>query len=52
MNSFLKFLGKNKLYAFIEALGLVVSLTFVILIGSYVWQQYDVAHENPDGDRI
>ena len=52
MKSYLKFLSRNKLYAFIEALGLVVSLTFVILIGSYVWQQYDVANENPDGDRI
>lgn len=52
MNSFLKFLGKNKLYAAIEAFGLIVSLAFVILIGSYVWQQYEVTRENPDGDRI
>lgn len=52
MKSFFKFLGNNKLYAVIEALGLIVSLAFVILIGSYVWQQYDVIRESPDGDRI
>ena len=52
MKSFFKFLSNNKLYAAIEAFGQVVSLAFVLLIGSYVWQQYDVANENPDGNRI
>ena len=52
MKSYLKFLSRNKLYTAIEALGLVVSLAFVILIGSYVVQQYQVAHENPDWKRI
>ncbi|MBR3030747.1 MAG: ABC transporter permease [Bacteroidales bacterium] len=32
--------------------GLAVSLAFVIIIGSYVWQQYAVTRENPDGNRI
>ncbi len=52
MKSYIKFLSRNKLYAFIEAFGLAVSLAFVILIGTYVWQQYSIAYENPDHDRI
>ena len=52
MKSYLKFLSRNKLYTAIEAVGLAVSLAFVIIIGSYVWQQYAVTRENPDGDRI
>ena len=47
MKSYLKFLSRNKLYTVIEAVGLAVSLAFVILIGSYVVQQYEVAHESP-----
>jgi putative ABC transport system permease protein len=52
MKSYLKFLSRNKLYTAVEAVGLVVSLAFVILIGNYVWQQYAVAHSNPYGDRV
>ena len=52
MKSYLKFLSRNKLYTAIEAVGLVVSIAFVILIGNYVWQQYSIAHENPIGDRV
>ena len=52
MKSYFKFLSRNKLYTAIEAVGLAVSLAFVILIGSYVWQQFSVTRENPDGDRI
>ena len=44
MKSYLKFLSRNKLYTAIEAVGLIVSLAFVILIGSYVRQQWQVAH--------
>ena len=51
MKSYLKFLSRNKLYTTIEAVGLAVSLAFVILIGSYVVQQYEVAHESPDWKR-
>jgi len=51
MKSFLKFLSRNKLYTAIEFVGLAVSLAFVILIGSYVVQQYKVAHESPDWKR-
>ena len=48
MKSYLKFLSRNKLYTAIEAVGLAVSLAFVILIGSYVVQQYEVKYENPN----
>ena len=51
MKSFLKFLSRNKLYTAIEAVGLAVSLAFVILIGSYVVQQYQVAHESSEWKR-
>ena len=52
MSSYLKFLSRNKLYTAIEAIGLIVSIAFVILIGNYVYQQYSVAYGNPDGNRI
>ena len=51
MKSYLKFLSRNKLYTAIEAVGLAISLAFVILIGSYVVQQYHVAHEAPEWKR-
>ncbi len=51
MKSYLKFLSRNKLYTAIEAVGLAVSLAFVILIGSYVVQQYEVARESPQWKR-
>ncbi len=52
MKSYLKFLSRNKLYTAIEAVGLAVSLAFVIIIGSYVWQQYAVTREHPDRERV
>ena len=52
MKSYLRFLSRNKLYTAIEVVGLSVALAFVLLIGSYIWQQYSIAHENPDYDRI
>lgn len=48
MKSYLKFLSRNKLYSAIEAVGLAVSLAFVILIGSYVRQQWQVARGYPE----
>ena len=52
MKSYLKFLSRNKLYTAIEAVGLVVSIAFVILIGNYVYQQYAVVYQQPAYDRI
>ena len=52
MRSYLKFLSRHKLYTFIEAVGLAISLAFVILIGNYAWQQWAVTRENPDRENI
>ena len=52
MSSYIKFLSRNKLYTVIEAIGLIVSIAFVILIGNYVYQQYSVAYGNPYGNRV
>ena len=52
MKSYFRFLSRNKLYTAIEVVGLSVALAFVLLIGSYIWQQYSISHENPDYDRI
>ena len=52
MKSYLRFLSRNKLYTAIEVVGLSVALAFVLLIGSHIWQQYSISHENPDYDRI
>ena len=52
MKSYLKFLSRNKLYTAVEAVGLSVSLAFVIISFCYVMQQYAVPRENPDRERI
>ncbi len=52
MKSYIKFLSRNKLYTAIEAVGLILSLGFAILIGSYVHLHTSIAYENPDHDRI
>ena len=52
MKSYFRFLSRNKLYTAIEVVGLSVALAFVLLIGSYIWQQYSISHENPNYDRV
>ena len=52
MSSYIKFLSRNKLYTVIEAIGLIVSIAFVILIGNFVYQQYSVAYGNPYRNRV
>ena len=52
MRSYLKFLSRNKLYTAIEAVGLVVSLAFVIIIFCYTWQQLAITREAPDYKRL
>lgn len=52
MKSYLKFLSRNALYTIVEAVGLTLSLCFVILIGNYVWEQWQVTGENPNGNRV
>ena len=52
MKSYFKFLSRNKLYTAIEAVGLAVSLAFVIIIGSYAWQQWSFPRVNPNREQI
>ena len=52
MKSWLRFLSRNKLYTAIQAVGLSVSLAFVILVASYAWQQFSVTRENALRKRI
>ena len=47
MKSYLKFLSRNKLYTAIEAVGLIVSLAFVLLIGAYARHQWRTAYGAP-----
>ncbi len=47
MNTYLKFLSKNKLYAAIEAFGLAVALGFVIILGSYAKTEFSVGAKQP-----
>lgn len=52
MNSFFKFLSRNKLYTAINLLGLSVSLMFVILIANYVVKNLTVDSGVEKADRI
>ena len=52
MKSYFKFLSRNKLYTAIEAVGLIVSLAFVIIIACYTWQQFAVTREAKDYKRL
>ena len=44
MKSYLRFLSRNKLYTAIMAVGLCVSLAFVIIFTCYTWQQFSVCN--------
>ncbi len=52
MKSYLRFLGRNKLYTAIMAVGLSVSLAFVIIMSCFVWQNMSVNRHYPDQDRM
>ena len=52
MSSYIKFLSRNKLYSIIEAVGLAVSLAFVVIIFCYVAQHIAVTRENPQRKEI
>ena len=52
MKSYLRFISRNKLYTAIEVVGLSIALAFVLLIGTFVWQQYSVARNCEDYKRI
>ena len=52
MKSYLKFLSRNKLYTAIEAVGLIVSLAFVILIGTSIRDQLGIVNNVPDHENL
>ena len=52
MKSYLKFLSRNGLYTAVNLLGLGVSLAFVLLVGSYLSDEWSVEASNPNKDRI
>ncbi|MEG0517317.1 MAG: ABC transporter permease [Bacteroidales bacterium] len=52
MKSYLKFLSRNKLYTFINVLGLSISLMFVILIANYVVRNLTIDNNVEKKERI
>ena len=52
MKSYLRFLGRNKLYTAIEVVGLSLALAFVIIMSCFVWQNMSVNSHYPDQDRM
>ena len=52
MKSYLKFLSRNKLYTAIEAVGLIVSLAFLIIIGSSIRDQRAIVTDVPDHENL
>ena len=52
MKSYLTFLSRNKLYTAIEAVGLIVSLAFVVIIGSSIRDQLGIIYNVPDHENM
>ncbi|MBP5218961.1 MAG: hypothetical protein J6Z47_08450, partial [Bacteroidales bacterium] len=52
MKSYLKFLSCNKLYTAIEAVGLIVSLAFVIIIATSVRDHWRLTHDRPGQENL
>lgn len=52
MNSYLKFLSRNKLFTLIEVLGLSIALAFVIVILRYGIQENSMTNDIPDANKI
>ena len=52
LKSYLTFLSRNKAYTAVNIFGLAVSLTFVIIIGLYTWQEYNVNRQHSNAGRI
>lgn len=52
MKSYLKFLSRNKLYTFINVMGLSVSMAFVIIIGLYSLMEFGRDRWHRNADRI
>ena len=52
LKSYFTFLSKNKAYTAVNVFGLAVSLTFVIIIGLYTWQEFCIDHQHSKAKRI
>ena len=52
MKSYLRFLGRNKLYTAIEVVGLSLALAFVIVLGSYVLEDLNCDRSIEDVDEV
>lgn len=52
MNSYFKFLSRNKLYAAINLVGLTISMAFVLLLAVYVQRQRSTDNFQENADRI
>lgn len=50
--SYFTFLSRNKTYTAVNVFGLAVSLTFVIIIGLYTWQEFSINHQHSKAKRI
>ena len=52
MKSYLRFLGRNKLYTAIEVVGLSVALAFVLILSSYIIEEISTDREVKDKGRM
>ena len=52
MKSYLRFLGRNKLYTAIEVVGLSLALAFVIVLGSYVLEDLNCDKSIGNADEV
>ena len=52
LKSYFTFLSRNKTYTAVNVFGLAVSLTFVIIIGLYTWQEFYIDRQHSKAKRI
>ena len=52
LRSYFTFLSRNKIYTAVNVFGLAVSLTFVIIIGLYTWQETSINQQHSKAKRI
>ena len=52
MKSYLRFLGRNKLYTAIEVVGLSVALAFILILSSYIIDEISTDREVKDKGRM
>lgn len=52
MNSYFTFLSRNRVYTFIEAIGMAFALGFIILLVAYARAEFSVGRNLPNANRI